>query len=174
MPSSVTLNCQVTMIGVNSGSQLSEISHRFTSHVMCLSWLLYLSLSQRSQVSRIALWRSSLNVVVIVVFFVFVYVLFLVSSCLLITLITCLTGRMSLKVLYCSVFQQCVVVSCPSLLRVTATYKSARQNIVLHFMKVFAVEEFALTFDESCHWGRLAQELHFAWSWQTQHELRMV
>ena len=44
MLSSVTLNCQVTMIGVNSGFQLSEmstISHKFTGRVMCL----YLSLS---------------------------------------------------------------------------------------------------------------------------------
>ena len=73
MLSSVALNCQVTMTGVNSGSQLSEmstISHKFTCHVMCLSWYFILSLSffgqvmsphhshkmsQRSQVSRIAL-----------------------------------------------------------------------------------------------------------------------
>ena len=71
--------------------------------------------------------------------------------CLLVTLIECLKGHKALGWLSGSVFQQWQSVSCPSLLRVTATYKSARQNIVLHFMKVFAVEEFALTFDESCH-----------------------
>ena len=40
MLSSVTLHCQVTMIVMNSGSQLSEmstISHKFTSHVKSLS-----------------------------------------------------------------------------------------------------------------------------------------
>ena len=45
---SVTLNCQVTMIVMNSGSQLSEmstISHKFTSHATFLSWSLYVSLS---------------------------------------------------------------------------------------------------------------------------------
>ena len=48
MLSSDTLNCQVTMIVMNSGSQLSEmsaISHKLTSHVMLSSWCLYLSLS---------------------------------------------------------------------------------------------------------------------------------
>ena len=35
--------------------------------------------------------------------------IFWVSSCLLITLITCLKGHKSLGVLYVSVFQQCVV-----------------------------------------------------------------
>ena len=43
--------------------------------------------------------------------FVFVIVFFLVRLCLLITLITCLKGHKSLRVLYGSVFQQCVGVS---------------------------------------------------------------
>ena len=55
-------------------------------------------------------------IVIVIVFvfvfaFVFVIVFFLVSSCFLITLITCLKGHKSLRVLYSSVFQQCVVVS---------------------------------------------------------------
>ena len=37
--------------------------------------------------------------------------IFLVRSCLLITLITCLKGHKSLRVLYGSVFQKCLVVS---------------------------------------------------------------
>ena len=97
MLSSVTLNCQVTMISLNSGSQLSEIStisHKLTSRVMCLSWCLYLSLplvfdqfmslrnsdqmSQRSQVSGTALWRSSLHVFVYVIVIVFVFVFVIV------------------------------------------------------------------------------------------------
>ena len=66
----------VTMIVMNSGSQLSEMSttsHKLTSHVMSLSWSLYLSfclssvfcqvmsphhsdqMSQRSQVSRVTM-----------------------------------------------------------------------------------------------------------------------
>ena len=48
MLSSVALNCQVILIVKTSGSQsseMSEISHKFTSHVMFLSWSLYLSLS---------------------------------------------------------------------------------------------------------------------------------
>ena len=48
MLSSVALNCQVTMIVLNLGLQLSEmskISHKLKSHVMLLSWSLYLSLS---------------------------------------------------------------------------------------------------------------------------------
>ena len=43
---SVTLNCQVTMIVMNSGIQMSEmskISHKLTSPVMSLSWPLYFS-----------------------------------------------------------------------------------------------------------------------------------
>ena len=47
MLSSVTLYCQVTMIVKNSNSLLSEmstISHKLTSHGMCFSWYLYLSL----------------------------------------------------------------------------------------------------------------------------------
>ena len=51
-------------------------------------------MSQRSQVSKIALWRCSLNVfvivIVIVIVFVFVIVFLLVRSCPLITLIKCL------------------------------------------------------------------------------------
>ena len=70
-------------------------------------------MSERSQVSRIALWRWSLNVfvfvIVIVFVFVFVIVFLFVRSCLLITLITCLKGHKSLRVLYDSVFQQCLV-----------------------------------------------------------------
>ena len=70
-------------------------------------------MSQRSQVSGVALLRCSLNVFVFVfvIVFVFVFVFLLVRSCLLITLITCLKGHKSLRVLYGSVFQQCVVVS---------------------------------------------------------------
>ena len=52
--------------------------------------------SKRTQVSRIALWRCSLNVFVIVIvfvcLFVFVIAFLLVSSCLLIILIKCLKG----------------------------------------------------------------------------------
>ena len=74
-------------------------------------------MSQKSQVSLVVIWGSSLNVfvivfvIVIVIVFVFVIVFLLVRSCLLITLITCLKGHKSLRVLYGSVFQQCVVVS---------------------------------------------------------------
>ena len=53
-------------------------------------------MSQRSQVSRIALRRCSQNVFV----FVFVFVIFLVMSCLLITLIKCLKGHRSLGSLF--------------------------------------------------------------------------
>ena len=57
-------------------------------------------MSQRSQVSRIALWWSSLNVFVSVIVFVFVFVFvivfFLVRSCPLITLIKCLKAHKSL------------------------------------------------------------------------------
>ena len=52
-------------------------------------------MSQRSQVSRIALRRCSQNVFVFVIVFVFVFVISLVMSCLLITLIKCLKGRKS-------------------------------------------------------------------------------
>ena len=51
MLSSVTINCQVTKIVMNSGSQLSELY----------------SVSQMSQVSRIALGRCSQNVWLLVV-----------------------------------------------------------------------------------------------------------
>ena len=69
-------------------------------------------MSQRSQVSRIALRRCSENVFVVVfaivfVFvFVFVIVFLFVRSCLLVTLITCLKGHKSLRVLFGSVFQK--------------------------------------------------------------------
>ena len=54
-------------------------------------------MSQRSKVSRIALRRCSQNVSVIVFVFVFVFVnLFLVMSCLLITLNKCLKAHKSL------------------------------------------------------------------------------
>ena len=56
MLSSVTINCQVTKIVMNSGSQLSELY----------------SVSQMSQVSRIALRRCSQNVFVFVFVIVFV------------------------------------------------------------------------------------------------------
>ena len=101
MLSSFTLNCQVTKIVMNSGSQLSEMQS-------CLKWQkslgslfegalnvfvfvivfvfvfvivivmsphLFNQMSQRSQVSRIALWRCSLNVFVFVIVFVFVFVI---------------------------------------------------------------------------------------------------
>ena len=57
-------------------------------------------MSKRSQVSRIALWKSSLNVFVFVIVFVFVFVfvivVFLARSSLLITLIKCLNCHKSL------------------------------------------------------------------------------
>ena len=60
-------------------------------------------MSQRSQVSRVALVRCSLNVFVIVfvivIVFVFVIVFLLVRSCPLITLIKCLKGHKSLRTL---------------------------------------------------------------------------
>ena len=90
MLSSVTLNCQVTMIVMNSGYQLSEmstISHKFTSHVKSLylylvfGWVINVSTSlikclkgHKSPAFRIALWRCSLNVFVIVFVFVVVFV----------------------------------------------------------------------------------------------------
>ena len=62
-------------------------------------------MSQRSKVSKIALWRCSLNVFVIVfvIVFVFAVVFLLVRSCFLITLIKCLNvtrfnhGRLCLE-----------------------------------------------------------------------------
>ena len=57
MLSSVTLNCQVTEIVMNSSSQLSEMQ----------------SVSQMSHVTRIALWRCPLNVFVIVIVFDIVF-----------------------------------------------------------------------------------------------------
>ena len=60
--SSVALNCQDTMIIMNPSSQLSKMStiwHKSQKpYVMSLSW------AQKSQGSRIALWRSSPNVFV--------------------------------------------------------------------------------------------------------------
>ena len=67
-------------------------------------------MSQRSQVSRIALWRCSLNVFVIVIVFVpvfvFVIVFLLVRSCLLIILTDGLNGDKSLGSLCCCVFKK--------------------------------------------------------------------
>ena len=62
-------------------------------------------ISQRSQLSGIALWRCSLNAFVFVIVFVFVFVIvfLLVRSCLLITLITYLKGHKFLEELYGSV-----------------------------------------------------------------------
>ena len=61
-------------------------------------------MSQRSQVSGIALWRCSLNVFVFVIVFVFVFVfvivVLLVRSCPLITLNKCLKGHKSLGSLF--------------------------------------------------------------------------
>ena len=59
-------------------------------------------MSQRSKVSKIALWRCSLNVFVIVfvIVFVFAVVFLLVRSCFLITLIKCLKGQKSLGLLF--------------------------------------------------------------------------
>ena len=55
-------------------------------------------------------WRLGLCVFVFVIVFVFVFVIVIVflfvRSCLLITLITCLKGHKSLRVLFGSVFQQ--------------------------------------------------------------------
>ena len=85
------LNCKLTMIVMNSGSQLSEmstISNKLTSQFMRLSWFLSLSLvfgqvisphhsdqmSHRSQFSWMALWRCSLSVFAFVIIFVFVFV----------------------------------------------------------------------------------------------------
>ena len=69
-------------------------------------------MSQRSQVSKIALWCSSLNVFVFVIVIVFVFVLvivfLLVRSCLIITLIKCLKGHKSLRSL-CSVVKTLIV-----------------------------------------------------------------
>ena len=67
-------------------------------------------MSQRSKVSGVAIWGCSPNVFIIVIVFVFVFVIVIVflfvRSCLLITLITCLKGHKSLRVLFGSVFQQ--------------------------------------------------------------------
>ena len=55
------------------------------------------------------LWMIYVNVVVFVNVTVYAFVFLLVRSCLLTTLITCLKGHKSLRVLYGSVFQQCLV-----------------------------------------------------------------
>ena len=52
-------------------------------------------MSQRPQVSKIALWRCSLNVFVIVIVVAFVFLL--IRSCFLITLINCLKGYKCLR-----------------------------------------------------------------------------
>ena len=71
-------------------------------------------MSQRSKVSGVANSGCSPNVfiivIVIVIVFVFVIVIvfLFVRSCLLITLITCLKGHKSLRVLCGSVFQKCL------------------------------------------------------------------
>ena len=61
-------------------------------------------MSQRPKVSKIALWRCSLNVFVIVIVFLFVFVFvvifLLVRSCFLITLIKCLKGQKSQRLLF--------------------------------------------------------------------------
>ena len=83
-------------------------------HCLCLCNCLFVGqvmsphhsdqMSQRSQVSRIAPWRCSLNVFVFVIVFVFVFVfvivVFLVRSCLLIVLIKSLKGHKSLGLLF--------------------------------------------------------------------------
>ena len=68
-------------------------------------------MSQRSQVSRTALWGCSLNVFVIVFLFVFVFVIFLVMSCLFITLNKCLKGHKSLGLLLGGVFKMSLSLS---------------------------------------------------------------
>ena len=69
-------------------------------------------MSQRSLVSRVALWRCSQNVIVFVIVIVFVFVLvivfLLVRSCPFITLIKCLKGHKSLGSL-CSVVKTLIV-----------------------------------------------------------------
>ena len=69
-------------------------------------------MSQRSQVSLVALWGSSLNVFVIVfvivIVFVFVIVFLLVRLRLLITLIKCLKGHKSLGLLFYVKIKRCV------------------------------------------------------------------
>ena len=111
MLSSVTLDCQATKIVRNC-----QIRHKLSKlSEIVMSPHHSNQMSQRSQVSRIAPWRCSLNVFVFVIVFVFVFVFvivfFLVGSCLLVTLITCLKGHKSLRVLYGSLFQKCLGVS---------------------------------------------------------------
>ena len=66
MLSSVTINCQVTNIVINPGSQLLV----FFGQVMSPHYSD--QMSQRSQVSRMALWRCSQNVFAFVLVIVFV------------------------------------------------------------------------------------------------------
>ena len=73
-------------------------------------------MSQRSQVSRIALGRCSQNVFVFVFVIVFVFVfvfvnVFLVMSCLLITLNKCLKGNKSLGLLWVGVLKMSLSLS---------------------------------------------------------------
>ena len=65
-----------------------------------------------------------------VIVFVFVIVFLLVRYCLLITLITCLKGQKSLRVLYDGVFQQCVVVS--QLVSDKVTYRAVWGQLKSH------------------------------------------
>ena len=101
-------------------TSLEDGSFRVFSKCLCLCLCLCLcqvmsphhsdQMSQRSKVSGVAIWGCSPNVIVIVIVFVFVFVIvfLFVRSCLLITLITCLKGHKSLRMLFGSVFQQCV------------------------------------------------------------------
>ena len=70
-------------------------------------------MSQRSQFSRIALWRCSQNVFVfvIVIVIVFVFVIFLARSSLLITVIKCLKGHKSFRLLSERVLYMCLSLS---------------------------------------------------------------
>ena len=118
MLSIVTINCQVTKIVMNSGFNYQNCSQCLKCHkslgllsgglclCLCICLCIFFGyvmsshhseqMSQRSQVSRIALRRCSQNVFVFVIVFVFVFVIFLVRSCLFITLMKCLKGCKSL------------------------------------------------------------------------------
>ena len=71
------------------------LSFCWSGHVFSSLW----SNVSRPKISKIALWRCSLNVFVIVIVFVFVFVFVVVfllaRSCFLITLIKCLKGQKS-------------------------------------------------------------------------------
>ena len=83
-----------------------SLSFCSSGHVSSSLW------SDVPKVPRVTLSGCSpiVTVIVIVIVFVFVFVIVIVflfvRSCLLITLITCLKGHKSLRVLFCSVFQQ--------------------------------------------------------------------